>query len=572
MVRNVGLYLVFLGLSIVLFGQDEFIELKIEPQTVEVGQPFSITVKTNVNGNIELNLPDEFTQSGARQSGMSSSIKIVHGKRKAVRFSFQSFSGSIGQKGKYLFGPAKVVSSTGEQYKSKSYTIKIIQPRNMISEDPSKNLDKLVFGIIEQSKKKIYEGQPIVVSGKVYSKVDVMQVADYAPFTFSGPADTRSLDPSNRVSVSYTVVNGKKLQTFDIGKTLIFPEKVGVFELQPFRTTIVYNDPRKFFPDQLKIVSNSSKVIVKPLPNGIPKNFIDGVGQFKIYANIDKTHILQGKVVELHVKIKGQGNLQNIKKPKINLPANLSFYGDPEVRDTISYSSLGAEGSKTFIYYIQVNRAGDIQFDPIKIAYFNPVAEQYETAECRIKTLHVKSNGKSIQNNSLPPQEVSQEPTMRPYVTEKKGDNKGWTNFFSGWGGTLVILSPIMLGAVIGLGFRIKKEKEESNWDRNQRIQYKLGALAKLENLGEKEQTEQAITISKILIRFLATQFNAGTGEITRTFLKDKVPNAISEEIYLKTIDVLNELDTIKYGGSINQKARVHLIDEVKEIINSFEQ
>lgn len=316
MVRVIGINIMSMVFSVLLFGQDGFVELKIDPKTVEVGQPFTITVKTNVNGNIALNLPDEFVQSGPRQSGMSSSIKIVQGKRKAVRYSFQSFSGSIDKVGRYLFGSAKVVTSGGKEYKSDSYSIRIIKSKNMISADPGKNLDKLAFGIIQQSKMEIYEGQSIVIAGKVYSKVDVMQVADYSPFTFSGPANSRVLDPSNRVSLNYEVVKGKKLQTFNIGKSLIFPEKVGEFEIHPFRTTIVYNDPRKFFPNQLKIVSNSTTVVVKPLPNGMPKNFIDGVGQFNISASVDKTNITQGKVVELHVQIKGQGNLQNIKKPR----------------------------------------------------------------------------------------------------------------------------------------------------------------------------------------------------------------------------------------------------------------
>lgn len=208
MVRVIGINIMSMVFSVLLFGQDGFVELKIDPKTVEVGQPFTITVKTNVNGNIALNLPDEFVQSGPRQSGMSSSIKIVQGKRKAVRYSFQSFSGSIDKVGRYLFGSAKVVTSGGKEYKSDSYSIRIIKSKNMISADPGKNLDKLAFGIIQQSKMEIYEGQSIVIAGKVYSKVDVMQVADYSPFTFSGPANSRVLDPSNRVSLNYEVEVG----------------------------------------------------------------------------------------------------------------------------------------------------------------------------------------------------------------------------------------------------------------------------------------------------------------------------------------------------------------------------
>src|SRR5690554_8225377 len=100
----------------------------------------------------------------------------------------------------------------------------------------------MVFGIIQKSKKEIYEGEPLVVEGKVYSQVEILQVEDYSSFTFDGPAETKSLVASNQVSSAYEVINGKNLQTFKIGKTLIFPERIGDYSIKPFQTIIVYNE------------------------------------------------------------------------------------------------------------------------------------------------------------------------------------------------------------------------------------------------------------------------------------------------------------------------------------------
>src|SRR5690554_8111806 len=86
-------------------GQKPLLELEIEHRTVEVGQPFNITIKTNLDGNIEMTLPDEFIQSGVRQSGMSSSVELVRGRRRTMRYSFQSFTGYFEEEGTYSLGP-----------------------------------------------------------------------------------------------------------------------------------------------------------------------------------------------------------------------------------------------------------------------------------------------------------------------------------------------------------------------------------------------------------------------------------------------------------------------------------
>src|SRR5690554_371667 len=89
MVKNIALHIVFLLLSVQLFGQNEFVELDINLKDVEIGQSVTITIKTNVDGDLDMSLPDEFIQSGAMQTGMSSSIEYVNGRQKAIRYNYR---------------------------------------------------------------------------------------------------------------------------------------------------------------------------------------------------------------------------------------------------------------------------------------------------------------------------------------------------------------------------------------------------------------------------------------------------------------------------------------------------
>jgi|SRR5690554_1368721 len=571
MVRIVFLHIILFTLSFNLFGQDEFVDLEINPKNVEIGQSVTIVIKTNVDGELDMNLPDEFIQSGAMQTGMSSSIEYINGQQRAVRYNFQSFTGYFEDAGKFMLGPVKVITRK-KTYASDSYTITVTDRQNMISDDPAKNLNQMIFGIIQQSKKEIYEGEAIVVEGKVYSQVEILQVENFTSFAYDGPSENHSLVASNQVSSAYEVISGKNVQTFKIGKSLIFPERIGEYKIKPFQTIIVYNDPRRIFPERVKVISNETSITVKPLPAGTPKHFIDAVGQFKLSAHIENTNIDQGKVVELKVKVSGAGNLQNIEPPKVNLPRGLSFYGDPEVIDSISYSSQGAVGSMNYTYFIQVNRGGSIQMNPIKIAYFNPKTEAYETAESKLGVLIVKPNGEDTPEESGEENREVREPIMQPYITERVGDGKSPITIFTGWGGALLLCSPIMFGAILGLFVRLKNQNQEKILVKKMHIQHKVDALNQLSLLNDDKNNDTRITqLTQILVQFLSTQYKVSHGEITRVFLKSKTPEELSDEIFEKLIHVFDELDAMKYGGRIDNSDVNHLIDEVEHIINYFE-
>ena len=556
------------------FGQNTFVELEINPKTVERGQTISLTIKTNADGQLDMNLPDEFIQSGAVQSGMSSSIINIGGKQKTVRFNYQSFTGYFEQTGTYSIGPVTIKTRNGE-IKSEEQSIKVIKRQNMISADPGRNMNQMIFGIIEQSKKELYEGEPLILEGKVYSQVDLLQVEGYNSFVFDGPSDNHVLAIANRnqTNSSYDVINGKNIQTFKIGKTVVFPEKIGTYNIKPFQSVLLYNDPRTNYPERVKIVSNATAVIIKPLPEGIPKHFIGAVGQFNVSANFSNTTLDQGKVVELKVKVTGNGNLHNIENPKIHLPKGIAFYGDTEVIDSITYSSRGSEGSKSFTYFIQVNRSGNIQINPIKIAYFNPITDVYENAQCKVNALFVISNGEVIKGITKQLEEEVKVPTMQPYITDKIGVDHSSNPLLSGWQGAALLFSPLLLGLFLGLGVRIKKQNNENSNSKRLSTQHRIDALENINRLRDQSNNNDKLgELTQLLIHFLAKEFKVNNGEITREFLKLKVSNTISEELFEKIIFVFNELDSMKYGGRVDNSDVSHLKDEAEQIIKSFEK
>src|SRR5699024_3642504 len=151
--------------------------------------------------------------------------------------------------------------------------------------------------------------------------------------------------------------NGRRVQTFKIGRSVIFPTKTGILTVQPFKTSIVCNLPRRVFPKQLDVESNAINIKVLPFPQeGRPSYFDNAVGKYSISATLKADSVQMGNVIELDVRVSGYGNLQNVNAPLLQLPASCAFYGDTETKNKFSFSSIGAKGAKIFTYFIQCNQ------------------------------------------------------------------------------------------------------------------------------------------------------------------------------------------------------------------------
>lgn len=571
MVKDWGLYIVFLVMSFGLFAQDGYVHLSVSPSTISVGQSVKVTIKTNVDGKIDYKMPGGFVQSSGMQTGFTTSIKIVNNKRSIVQEKVQSFSGYFKKNGTYLFGPITVKDGK-KTFQSKTISIKVIPQQNMISANPADNMNKIAFGIIQQSKRTVYVGEPVLLEGKVYSQADIFSVKNYAPFEISGTIEKHSLSKSNQVNISIENIGGRNVQTFKIGKTILFPSSPKTMTVQPFKTQIVYNSPRSFFPRQLNIVSNSTQIKVLPLPKGAPSCFINGVGKFSVAAHLHAHKIVQGNVVELRVQVRGHGNLQNVTTPKINLPLGFAFYGDTEIHDSISYSIQGAEGSKTFTYFIQCNKIGDTLLPSVKIAYFDPIKEAYKIAKAPIGKIEVIQGTKGIASTNNFNGEKAESAELQPFLTNNNTTKATPWDAFNGWGSAF-LFSPIMAGLLLGFFIQRKKKKDEIAENKNAALAHHQLAVLDIEKINPNEENNETVErLAQILVNFLSKQFCVSKSMISKNFLRSKVPESLHEQTLENIVTVFNTLDAVRFGKLMNTSDVDKLKHEILIIITSFKE
>lgn len=381
--KQINLLVLLLCLvSPAVYAQKPVLALTCDQKMVAPKEHLTITVTCNVESSMKVDYPVEFAADYGIMHGMEQKMD-PSGKLKT--FYYMQQSGEFRKEGTYSF--YAYVNFKGKTYKSNKLTIVVTKKAEqddtkIASNDP-------VFGIIQAKKTVIYEGEPILVKAKVFSRLGIDHMEGYTPFSPDNNAEQHEF-PNQREYVEETKLNGKPALTFEIGKQLIIPIATGKCKIQPFEMALQCQGP--LFSRSIRFKSSSLTLIVKPLPSNAPADFIGGVGKFTLSESFGEKNVQQGEVFTLKLVVSGSGNLHNINAPLLKLPVGCMIYGDPERTDEVQFTEDGVTGTVTFAYNILLKEPGTKVIAAPSISYFDPVKEQYITLKSEGFVLDVAPN------------------------------------------------------------------------------------------------------------------------------------------------------------------------------------
>jgi len=374
-------------------GQKPFVELSVSSNNVAVGESFTVTAKSNIGGNIEITFPNELKPGYSVLNGMSQEMDYTSGH--FVSLFYITKDASFTKTGKFSVGPA-IVRKGGKVYKSNEVVVTVeTNPNRQGTPSSPKNNNGQVasnnnpaFGIIELSKRKLYEGEPLLLNSNVYARFRPSQLENYQSYEVPDVMDVHNLDNSSQINLEQKRINGEALFTFSLDRKVVFPIKKGEHKVKPFSL-----DLRSGFGfSGYEFKSNAPTYEVIPLPKNAPSYFKGGVGKFSISRTVSNKSFKQGDVIALEFELSGRGNLHLISKPELNLPSTIQVYGDPIVNEKIKFNSNGAEGKIVYKYNIQLLDSGKLIIPKLKYAYFSPEQEKYITIELPQIELLVKGD------------------------------------------------------------------------------------------------------------------------------------------------------------------------------------
>jgi len=382
--------------SIICWGQSADVKLSIEPKSADVGEVITITVRSNVQGQVEIdNLPSSFVQGYDVMNGMEQ--EMDHNTGEIITYYYLAQTGAFGKAGKYTIGPA-FVKKGNKTYNSNKVTVNIGDKTQMSSSSVTADqLSEPAFGLIQTNKSVIYEGEPILVSAKVYSKFNPSHLDGYRGYEMNGAVDKNAVGNPSRIVVEKERFKGKELFAFEYDKNIIFPTGTGTFKITPY-TMNLYKGHKSY-----TFTSNHKVITIQSLPPNPPKDFIGGVGNFEVSRKVEANNIKQGDVFKLFITVSGVGNIQNTTEPTPKLPKGCLIYGDPIVTENFSYCSHGAEGNIIYEYNIQANISGDIDIPATSISYFDLNTEKYVTVKTTGSTVKIIEDKNYVVNQNTEP-------------------------------------------------------------------------------------------------------------------------------------------------------------------------
>lgn len=286
----------------------------------------------------------------------------------------------------------------------------VLKPGESIADKIKKNL----FVKADVNKTTCYEGEPIMATFKLYSRLKSESRVLKRP-SLNGFSVYDMVDPeANRPTVQN--ISGKPYIVHLIRQTQLIPLQSGTFVIDPVeldnKVTFVKQTITKektsgnriqqlmdeFMNDGVRgkieehsftLVSKPVTITVKPLPvANKPASFNGAVGKFTMIATCKSKTVAAGEQIALQVLINGAGNLTVINPPPITLPDDLEGF-DPVTKEKVDKSIYPLSGSKTFNYTFVAKNTGTYQIPPVVFSYFNPEQNSYKTLRSDSFSIHV---------------------------------------------------------------------------------------------------------------------------------------------------------------------------------------
>lgn len=246
-----------------------------------------------------------------------------------------------------------------------------------------------LFIKVSANKKKVYEQEPILLTYKVYTLVDLTQLEGKMP-ELTG-FHTQEIPLPQQKSFHIERVNGKPYRTVTWSQYVLYPQMTGKMEIPSitFKGIVVqqnrsvdpfeafFNGGSGYVEVKRNIVAPSIKIDVLPLPHK-PANFSGGVGKFNISAQLNKNELKAGDPLSLRIVVGGIGNLKLIKQPVVNFPKDWDKY-DPKVTDKTKLTSNGLEGNIIYDILAVPRNQGHYTIPPVELTYYDTSLNQYKT-------------------------------------------------------------------------------------------------------------------------------------------------------------------------------------------------
>ncbi|MEJ2195636.1 MAG: BatD family protein [Ignavibacteriaceae bacterium] len=595
---KISLLIIILLLPLKLSSQS--FTASVNETTVADNEQFKVTFTlsgNNVNGIKNFN-PPPFSNfiilSGPNQS---TSIQFINGVQSgSISYSYILQPRSLGN---FSIGKASI-EYDGEEYQTEPLNITVVKgnskPKQQKQDDAISNeeIAKNLFIKATVDKRKVFLGEQVTVTYKLYTRLNIAAQMSISKLPQYQGFWTEELETSTNIVFMTEVIDGKQFRVGTLKRAALFPTQTGKLEITPFELTVpiqikknrnrnnIFDD---FFNDpfgnsktiEFNAISDKITIDVLQLPQkNKPDSFKGAVGDFTFRADLDKTSAKTNEPVTLKIEISGNGNIQLVDMPELNLPTGFEKY-EPKTSEKINNKNI-ISGTKTAEYLMVPRVVGKREIPAIKFSYFDPANKKYITKQSGPFTLNI------TQGESLPDVQVANKEEIRKlgedirfiktsgYDIYKKEESVLFTPFF--WIGGV---TPMVLLFVL-IGWKRKNDKLAGNltllnYQRAQKIAKKRLKKAK-QLLNENNHKEFYTEISQALFGYLEDKLHIAKAEFTIDKAKDELAKLnVNDDLTQKVKQMAEACEFIRFApGAEENTAMKSTFDQMANVITDVEK
>lgn len=577
--------------ALVMFFSFTSLAQKFTAQTsknkVAVGEIFQIAFTINTSGsNFKApNLSDFDVYSGPNQS---TNMQIINGSvSQSISLSYML---AAKKEGKFTIGAASIVVN-GAKVESNTIPIEVVKgngssagnsnsnsnTNSSTNSTPQYSTDKSdddLFIRTFLSKKSCYVGEQVIVTQKVYSRLNLRGFQNYKMPNYNGFWSQNEDNRNKQIALGQENIDGVMYYVAEFTKSYLFPQRSGSLTIEPMEIDCIVRkrsnrQPQTIFEQffggggyedvVVKAKSKAVTVDVKALPEtGKPASFSGAVGNFSMKAEITKEKLKANESINLKISISGRGNIKLTDAPKIIFPEGFESY-DPKI--TENYNEAGSfNGTKTYDYLLIPRQAGEFVIKDLDFSYFDPEKKTYVSIPAPEFNISVSPDPNGGSTNA-----VFEGGSSKSTVEEKENDiryiktgdlqlAKEDFYFFSSWKHYALLALPLL--CFVGF-ITLHSTFEKRNSDIvavKERKAAKLARkhLAKAEvfkTQNNKDGFYQEVFVA--LNNYIGNKLNIPVSELSKENIRVQLTKRnVRIETIIKLIDTLNDCEVARYAPS----------------------
>ena len=564
------------------------------PSHVAVGEQFrlSYTIATHDVHDIRIgNVPAAFDVLVGPSTSSSSSFQMINGKTSSNESTTFTYILMANKAGTYTIAPAKATAK-GKSVTSNSISITVSGKASGSSgaTNPSATNSRTsirgndLFITVSASKRNVYEQEPVLLTYKVFTQVDLSAIDGKMP-DLKG-FHTQEVQLPQQKNFSVETYNGKQYRTVTWSQYVMYPQVTGDLTIPAINftaTVIVQNtnvDPFDAFFNGGMGYSEVNKTIkapsvtihVNPLPER-PKNFSGGVGRYELSASLSSEHGRTGEPLKMRVVVSGTGNMKLIKQPTLSLPKDFDSY-EPKIEDNTRLTTNGLEGNMAYEYLCVPRHKGKFTIPPVQFIYFDTASKSYKTLKSESFDVDIEKGEESA--------EYTEKEVLRLLNNDiryiKTGDvslRKQGDNFFLSAGFWLIIIVIILIFAVLLMVFR-KRAIENANVAKmrgkkaNKVASRKLKTAQKLMLQGRENEFYDEVL--RTLWGYAGDKLNMPVESLSKDNITEKfIQRGIPESLLQRFNDALQACEFARYAPGDKQNNMQNIYDTSSDVISQIE-